>query len=103
MAALIPSYLRAVAHLHQGDGLRAREAFLGILEHRGADPFSPVCAVARLGVARAWRLAGAREKSAQAYRDFLAFWEHADPDVPIVREARAEYDRLTAPATRRAH
>ena len=96
VAALIPSYLRADAHLRQGDGLRAREAFLGILDHRGADPFSPVCAVARLGVARAWRLAGDPEKSAQAYREFLASWEHADPDVPILREARAEYARLTA-------
>jgi hypothetical protein len=96
VAALIPAYLRADAYLRQGAGPRALETFLGILEHRGTDPFSPVCAVARLGVARAWRLAGNREKSAQAYRDFLAFWAQADPDVPIVREARAEHDRLTA-------
>jgi tetratricopeptide (TPR) repeat protein len=93
-AVLVPAYLRGEAHLREGDGRRALEAFVGVLERRGADPFSPVCAAARLGAARAHRLSGDRGRSVAAYREFLDSWARADPDVPILQEARAELGRL---------
>jgi hypothetical protein len=96
LAVLVPAYLRGEACLLAGDGPRALEAFRRVLDHRGVDPFSPVCAAARLGVARAFRLSGDAARSLEAYRDFLAGWAEADPDVPILREARSEHDRLAA-------
>ena len=96
LAVLIPVYLRGEAYLHDKAGSRALEEFQKILDHRGADPFSPVCALARLGVARAWRVIGDQDKAAQAYREFVAAWQQADADLPILVAARAEYDRLTA-------
>jgi tetratricopeptide (TPR) repeat protein len=94
VAVLIPAHLRAEAYLRDGAGPRALEEFLKILDHRGADPFSPVCALARLGVARAWRAMGEAQKAEQAYGEFLAAWRNADEDVPILLEARAEKGRL---------
>jgi hypothetical protein len=59
-----------------------------------------VCAAASLGAARGWRLSGDRVRSLQAYRDFLVSWAHADPDVPMLREARSELDQLAASPAR---
>jgi serine/threonine protein kinase/Flp pilus assembly protein TadD len=94
VAVLIPTFLRGEAYLRAGQGPRALLTFLKILEHRGADPFSPVCALARLGVARAWLAVGNQEKAAQAYRELFGQWPTADPDLPVLVEARAEYQRL---------
>jgi tetratricopeptide (TPR) repeat protein len=94
MAALIPVHLRAEAYLRQGEGQRALEEFLKLLDHRGADPFSPVCALAPLGVARARRAMGETQAASEAYGEFFAAWRSADPDVPILVEARAESARL---------
>jgi tetratricopeptide (TPR) repeat protein len=96
VAVLIPTFLRGEAYLRDGKGPLALEEFRKILDNRGADPFSPVCALARLGVARALRATGDREKSAQAYREFFAEWKDADPGLPVLVEARAEYERLGA-------
>ncbi len=101
LAVLVPAYLRGEAALAAGDGPRALEAFRRVLDHRGVDPFSPACSAARLGVARALRASGDAARSLEAYRDFLAGWAKADPDVPILREARAEHDRLAARAPAR--
>jgi tetratricopeptide (TPR) repeat protein len=98
VAALIPVYLRGLAYLARGAGAPALEQFQKILDHRGTDPFSPVCALAYLGRARAWRLMGDHGESARAYAEFLAVWEHADPDIPVLVQARKEYERL-GPAT----
>jgi hypothetical protein len=46
------------------------------------------------GLARAWALAGDKEKSRTAYQDFLGFWKNADPDIPVLKEAKAEYAKL---------
>ena len=98
VAVLIPIFLRGEAYLRDGAGPKALEEFQKILEHRGADLFSPVCPLARLGAARARRLMGDREKAAQDYREFFAAWPNADPDLPVLVEARAEYYRLAAGA-----
>jgi Tfp pilus assembly protein PilF len=90
VAALVPLYLRGQAYLALRDGARARAEFAAILAHRGSEPFSPVCALAHLGIARAERLLGNPRESARAYDEFFAIWAEADPDVPVLQAARAE-------------
>jgi eukaryotic-like serine/threonine-protein kinase len=94
VALLVPIYLRGNLYLMQGSGLNAAQEFQRILDHRGTDPFSPVHAVASLGLARARAIAGDKAGSLQAYEQFLKAWAAADPDVPVLLEARKEYDRL---------
>ena len=60
----------------------------------GVDPTNPVYALARLGMGRAYALQGKTAKAKTAYQDFLAAWKDADPDVPILKEAKAEYAKL---------
>ncbi len=62
--------------------------------HRGINPSFPVQALAHLGLARAFGLAGEASKSCKAYQDFLALWKDADPDLPILQQAKAEYAKL---------
>jgi eukaryotic-like serine/threonine-protein kinase len=94
-AALAPMYLRGQAYLMQGSGYQAAVEFQRVLDHRGVDPFSPFHAMASLGLARANAMAGNVAGSQQAYERFLAEWAEADPDVPVLLEAREEYRRLT--------
>ena len=94
VAVLIPRYLRGEAYLASGQAASALEQFEGILTQRGADPFSPVVALAPLGVARARSALGEREQAAQAYRGFLEAWGSADFDLPVLLAARAEHQRL---------
>jgi DNA-binding winged helix-turn-helix (wHTH) protein/tetratricopeptide (TPR) repeat protein len=94
VAALGPVYLRGQAYLMLGSGPEAAGEFQRILEHRGADPFSPFYAVAPLGLARARALAGDTAGSRQAYEEFLSEWAGADSDIPVLLEARGEYARL---------
>ena len=94
VAALGPVYLRAQAYLMQGSGPQAAAEFQRILDHRGVDPFSPLYAVAPLGLARARAMAGETAGSLQAYEQFLSQWADADSDNPVLLEARREYARL---------
>jgi DNA-binding winged helix-turn-helix (wHTH) protein/tetratricopeptide (TPR) repeat protein len=94
IAALAPLHLRGLAYLMLGSGAAAAKEFQRILDCRGSDPFSPYCAVAPLGVARAQAVAGNVSISLQFYERFLAGWPEADSDVPVLLEAREEYDRL---------
>ena len=90
VAALIPIYLRAEALLLAGEARPALEEYRKIIAHRGTDPFSPVCALAPLGVARALVASGEPEQALSAYREFLEAWANADPDLPVLLAARAE-------------
>jgi tetratricopeptide (TPR) repeat protein len=98
LAVLVPIYLRGQAYLREGQGARARGEFERIQAHRGSDPFSPVCALAPLGAARAWHVEGDPGRSAAAYDAFLALWAQADQDVPVLLQARRE--RAALPAAR---
>ena len=91
---LLPLYFRGLAHLRARAGTAAAAEFQRTLDHRGIAPLSPVHALARLGLARAHALAGDTGRSRAAYEDFLALWKDADPDVPILQAARAEFARL---------
>jgi tetratricopeptide (TPR) repeat protein len=87
-------YARGRAYLQAGSGLEAANEFQKILDHRGVDLTCPLYALAHLGLARAYSLAGATEKSRKAYKDFMELWKDADPDIPILQEAKAEYAKL---------
>ncbi len=91
---LFPIYLRGQAYLGARRGKEAAADFQKILDHRGVDSTSPFYALAHLGLARAWAQAGDTAQSRRAYEDFLAVWKDADPDIPILLEAKAEYARL---------
>jgi hypothetical protein len=87
-------YMLGQAELAAGDGLRAAAAFQTILDHQGWEPQSVLYPLARLGLARALRLEHDIPASRRAYQAFFAAWTHADPDVPILQAAKAEYARL---------
>jgi serine/threonine protein kinase/tetratricopeptide (TPR) repeat protein len=98
---LCPVYLRGEAYLMLHDGNRAAAEFQKFIDHRGFVMNFPWGALARLGLARAYALQGDTAKAGSAYEDFLTLWRDADPDVPILIEAKAEYARLqrrSAPA-----
>jgi tetratricopeptide (TPR) repeat protein len=89
-----PLYLRGEAYLDQRDGAKALAEFQKIADHRGHAPTSPLYSLARLGSARAYALQGDAIKAKSAYQDFIAAWKDADPDVPILKQAKAEYAKL---------
>jgi predicted Zn-dependent protease len=76
------------------DGNRAATEFQKFIDHRGLVRNFPWGALARLGLARAYALQGDTAKARAAYQDFLTLWKDADPDVPILKEAKAEYAKL---------
>jgi serine/threonine protein kinase len=92
--SLYPVYLHGQAYLLAKQGAAAGAQFQKILEHWGIVPNSPIHTLARLGLARAYALAGDSAKARSAYQDFLALWKDADPDIPIFKQAKAEYARL---------
>jgi len=91
---LCPVYGRGQAYLMLHNGGAAAAEFQKFLDHRGAVVNFPPGALARLGLARAYALQGDSAKARTAYLDFLTFWKDADPDIPILRQAKAEYAKL---------
>ena len=74
--------------------MKAAAEYQKILDHRGINPTSPLYSLARLGVGRAYALQGDSAKAKLAYQDFFALWKDADPDVPVLKAAKAEYEKL---------
>jgi len=72
----------------------AAAEFQKILNHRGLVGTDPIGALAHLQLGRALALAGDKDKAKAAYQDFLALWKDADPAIPILKSAKAEYDKL---------
>jgi serine/threonine protein kinase/tetratricopeptide (TPR) repeat protein len=89
-----PPYVRGEAWLMLHDGNRAAVEFQKFIDHRGLVATFPWGALARLGLARAYALQGDTAKARAAYRDFLTLWKDADPGIPILTEAKAEYAKL---------
>jgi hypothetical protein len=77
---------------HQG--AKAATEFQKILDHAGIVLGDPVGALAHLQLGRAFALSGDKTKAKTAYQDFLTLWKDADPDIPILKQAKAEYARL---------
>ncbi|MGA8553172.1 MAG: protein kinase [Candidatus Acidiferrales bacterium] len=104
LSCLYPAYVRGNAYLAAGQGSEAATEFQKIIDHSGIVWNCFTGALARLGVARAYALEAktsqgadadaARVRALAAYKDFLALWKDADPDIPILREAKSEYAKL---------
>ncbi len=92
--ALYPIYVRGLAYLAARQPAEAAAEFQRILDHRSIVLVDPMDALARLQLARSLALAGDPVKAKSAYRDLLTLWTNADPDVAVLKEARAEYARL---------
>ena len=91
---LYPVYLRGEAYVAAHQGSAAAAEFQKILDHPGVVQNEPIGALAHLGLARAYALSGDTAKAKSAYQDFFALWKDADPDIPILKEAKAEYAKL---------
>jgi serine/threonine protein kinase/Flp pilus assembly protein TadD len=91
---LYPVYLRGVGYLAGKQGSAGAGEFQKILDHPGIVLNEPIGALAHLGLARADAISGETAKARAAYQDFFALWKDADPDVPILKEAKAEYAKL---------
>ena len=95
-------YLRGLAYLGLREGAEAAAEFEKILDHKGANwgsawqhPYwGQFYSLSYLGLARGSALAGDPAKAGKAYQDFLTLWKDADPDIPILKEAKAEYAKL---------
>ena len=92
-------YHRARAYLAAGEHTKAAAEFEKLIGHRGWHDSEVFAPLAQLGLARAYAMQGDRENSRKAYDDFFTTWKDADPDIPILRQAKAEYKKLTATAS----
>ena len=92
--ALYPVYVRGEAYLAARKGREAGAEFQKILDHRGVVVNQPIAALARLQIGRANAMQGDTAKARAAYQDFLTLWKDADPDISILKQAKAEYAKL---------
>jgi len=91
---LFHPYLLGLAYLNQNKNQEAAAEFQKILDHRGQSPTSPIYALAHVGLARASARAGEVAKARRAYEDFFALWKEADADLPVLVEAKREYEQM---------
>jgi tetratricopeptide (TPR) repeat protein len=91
---LFPVYLRGKAYLAAKQGAAAAAEFQKIIDHPGVVRSEPIGALVRLELGRAFVLSGDQTKAKAAYQDFLTLWKDADPDIPVLKEAKAEYSKL---------
>ena len=89
-----PIYVRGEAFLKARNGAKAAAEYQRILDHKGVDPTNVFYTLASLELGRAYALQGDTIRAKTAYQDFFATWKDADPDIPILKEAKAEYARL---------
>ena len=91
---LYPAYLAGEAYLAGRRGSEAAAEFQKIVDHPGLVLNNLIGALAHVGLGRAYAMQGDKVKARAAYQDFLALWKDADPDIPILKEAKAEYAKL---------
>jgi serine/threonine protein kinase/tetratricopeptide (TPR) repeat protein len=91
---LYPAYVRAQAYLAMGHGPKAATEFRKLTDRPGLVLNYPLGALAHLGLARAYKSSGDLQNSRQVYLDFLSLWKDSDPDIPILKQAKAEYAKL---------
>ncbi len=94
LGTMYPTYLRGQAQLSAHNDTAAAAEFQKFLDHRGIVLNFPLGALAHLGRARAYALSGDTTKARTAYQDFFALWKDADSDIPTLREAKADYEKL---------
>ena len=91
---LYPAYVRGQAYLLEHKGTAAAAEFQKLIDHPGIVQNYVIGALAHLLIGRAYAMTGDTAKAKAAYQDFFNLWKDADPDVPILKEARAEYAKL---------
>jgi eukaryotic-like serine/threonine-protein kinase len=91
---LYPAYVRGQAYLEAGRSEEAATQFQKVLDHRGIVLADPISALAHLQLGRAYSLSGDNVRAKSAYEDFLLLWKDADPDIPILNQAKMEYAKL---------
>jgi eukaryotic-like serine/threonine-protein kinase len=93
-STLYPAYVRGLIYLKTRQGLQAAAECQNILNHRGAIVNFYTYPLAQLGLSRAYALQGDTARAGTKYQDFLTLWKDADPDIPILKEAKTEYAKL---------
>jgi tetratricopeptide (TPR) repeat protein len=91
---LYPAYVRGEAYLAAGRGQEAATEFQKVLNHRGIVLADPIGALAHLQLGRAYGVSGDITRAKSAYQDFLTLWKDADAELPVLKQARAEYAKL---------
>jgi eukaryotic-like serine/threonine-protein kinase len=94
VGALYPIFVRGQAYLGGHQSSEAATEFQKILDHPGVVQNQPIGALAHLQLGRAYAMQGDTAKAKSAYQDFLTLWKDADPDIPILKQAKAEYAKL---------
>jgi tetratricopeptide (TPR) repeat protein len=94
IVGLYNNYLRGLIYLDLKQGSEAAAEFQKIIDRPGVDPMSELRPLAHIGLARAAAMSGDVAKSRTAYQNFFALWKDADPDLPILIQARKEYEQL---------
>jgi hypothetical protein len=94
LATLYPIYLRGQAYLLAGQGDAAAKEFQKILDHPNLVLNFPLHPLARLELGRARVMLGDPSQARRAYLDFFTLWKDADTDIPVLKQAKAEYARL---------
>src|SRR5712692_7040539 len=94
LGMLYPVYLRGQAYLLAHQGKEAAAEFQRMIDHRGIILNFPLGALAHVGLGRAYALQGDTARSSAAYQDFFTLWKDADPGIPILKQAKAEYAKL---------
>ena len=89
-----PAYLRGQAYLAQGNNQAATTEFQKLIDHHGIVSDDPVGVLVHLQLGRTYAMQGDEAKAKAAYDDFFALWKDADPDIPILKQARIEYAKL---------
>jgi len=92
--SLYPVFFRGEAFLAAHKGAEAANEFQKILSHRGIMIGDPVFVLAHLGLARAYAMSGELPKARSQYEEFFALWNRADPDIPVLKRAKAEFGNL---------
>jgi outer membrane protein assembly factor BamD (BamD/ComL family) len=87
-------YVRGRAYLQSKQPDKAAVEFQKILDFPGREATSELISLSQLQLARAYAMQNDTAKARTAYQDFLALWKDADPDIPILKQAKAEYDKL---------
>ncbi|HYL16534.1 MAG TPA: winged helix-turn-helix domain-containing protein [Terriglobales bacterium] len=91
---LYPVYVRGEAYLAAGQGTEAAAEFQKLIDHRGITWACATGVLAHVGLARAHVLKGDATEARAAYQDFFALWKDADPDIPVLKQAKSEYAKL---------
>jgi Flp pilus assembly protein TadD/predicted Ser/Thr protein kinase len=94
VAEFLPNYIRGLTYLRLRRPEDAAGEFSAIQAHRGVSPLSPILTASQLGLARAYALQRDAAKSRAAYEALFAQWKNVDPDIPVLKEAKAEYAKL---------